>query len=87
MSNRGPHIVDVQLEGLPVRIALALESEGMSAVGDAAGLGLTTVTITFGDGSQYQYPNIPYPIAAAVKVDPEGNFGSIRYWPGYRRIA
>ena len=42
MSNKGPHIVDVQLQGVPLQIAEALESEGLSALAGTIGLGAVT---------------------------------------------
>jgi hypothetical protein len=85
--SRGIHIFSVDLPDVPARIAEALESDGLAAFAAAADLGRVRVVISFGDGRTYEYPDVPINIAAAVKADPEGAFSTIKFWPGYRRIA
>ena len=85
MSRGTPHIVDVSIPQLPLAVASALEGGEIGAVAEMAGLSFDIV-ISFGDGSVYRYPSVPASIAAGLKMDPEGTFPTIRYWPGYSRI-
>lgn len=84
MSHGRQHIIAVDLPELPLALIAAAAEGPLAVLGEA--LGGTDVIVSFGDGSVYEYPNVPASIALAVKSDPEGAFGTVRYWPGYRRI-
>jgi hypothetical protein len=85
MSKGKVHIVSVSIPELPAIAAAALETGGLAEA--VASLGAkVTVIVTFGDGSVYEYPNVPAALAVGVKANP-GSFPTIRYWPGYHRVG
>ena len=87
MSRGRVHIVNVSIPGLPLAVAASLmQGGGLAAAMLDVGTSPLDVIIEFGDGSRYLYPDVPAPLALAVKQDPESGFQNIKFWPGYHKI-
>lgn len=85
MSHGRQHIADVSCPEMSSVVVMAI-AEGNIAGAVAATGKPVDVIITFGDGAIYSYPNVPAFIAVAVMSDPESNFQTIRFWPGYHKV-
>jgi len=83
--SRGPHILSVEIPELTAAGASALAAGELAAAFDALGAKVD-VYVTFGTGAVYKYPSVPASLAASLRLDPEGTFPSVRYWPGYERV-